>query len=382
MKTLLFAAASVTAACLFGVAGNAFAAGAGGVDARAASLSGAVFVQTNELTGNSIVSYARSADGVLTPAGRFATGGKGGAALGAVSDRLASQGSLVYDAAHRLLLAVNAGSNSLSVFRVDGTQLTLRQVIWSGGDFPASVAVHGDLVYVLNAGGVGRLSGYRVSNGALTPIADGIRSLGLANTNPPFFLTSPGQVGFSPDGQHLIVTTKASGSHIDVFAVSTEGRLSSQPVVNNSATPVPFAFTFTPQGRLAVGEAGASSLTTYILHPNGTLTDPLAQTDGQAALCWIVKAGDYYYVANTGSSTLSSFRISANGQPGLLNPVAATTETGSIDVAVSPDNRFLYAEAGAAGTLDEFQINPDGSLTKIGVIDAGLPPGLEGIATT
>jgi 6-phosphogluconolactonase (cycloisomerase 2 family) len=375
MKTALLAAAGAIAAALFGVTQNALG------DSRA-SVVGAVFVQTNESTGNTIAAYARAANGVLTPAGRFATGGKGGAAVGAVSDRLASQGSLVFDGAHRLLLAVNAGSNSLSVFSVDGAHLTLRQVISSGGDFPASIAVHGNLVYVLNAGGVGRLSGYQIANGTLTPIADGTRSLGLANSSPPFFLTSPGQVGFSPDGQQLIVTTKASGSQIDVYGVGVSGRLSPFPVVNASATPVPFAFTFDPHGRLAVGEAGASSLTTYTLHSNGTLTGPQSQPDTQAALCWIAKAGDYYYVANTGSSTLSSYRISPTGQPSLLNAVAATTETGSIDLAPSPDGHFLYAEAGAAGTLDEFQIDGDGSLTRLATIDDGLPPGLEGIATS
>ena len=339
-------------------------------------------MQTNELNGNTIAAYARAANGLLTPAGRFATGGKGGAAVGAVSDRLASQGSLVYDGAHRLLFAVNAGSNSVSVFGVDGAHLTLRQVITSRGDFPASIAVHENLVYVLNAGGVGRLSGYQISNGVLVPIEGGTRSLGLANTSPPFFLTSPGQVGFSPDGQQLLVTTKASGSLIDVYRVDVSGRLSASPVANASATPVPFAFTFDPQGRLAVGEAGASSLTTYILQSDGTLTDPQSQTDTQAALCWIAKAGDYYYVANTGSSTLSSYRISPTGQPILLSPVAATTETGSIDLMASPDGHFLYAEAGAAGALDEFQINADGSLTRLASIDEGLPPGLEGIATS
>jgi len=169
---------------------------------------------------------------------------------------------------------------------------------------------------------------------------------------------------------------------VHFYGVGVSGRLSPFPVVNASAIPVPFAFTFDPHGRLAVGEAGASSLTTYTLHSNGTLTGPQSQPDTQAALCWIAKAGDYYYVANTGSSTLSSYRISPTGQPSLLNAVAATTETGSIDLAPSPDGHFLYAEAGAAGTLDEFQIDGDGSLTRLATIDDGLPPGLEGIATS
>jgi DNA-binding beta-propeller fold protein YncE len=380
MRSVLLAAACVAAVSVFGVSQASAADSATGKQQVVAT--GAVFVQTNELGGNTIVVYARAANGVLTPAGRFATGGKGGAAVGAVSDKLASQGSLVYDAVHRLLFAVNAGSNSLSVFGVEGVHLTLRQVISSGGDFPASIAVHANLVYVLNAGGVGRLSGYQIAGGTLTPIADGTRSLGLANTSPPFFLTSPGQVGFSPDGRQLIVTTKASGSHIDVYGVDVAGRLSTVPVVNASATPVPFAFTFDPRGRLAVGEAGASSLTTYTLQSNGTLTGAQSQPDGQAALCWIAKAGDYYYVANTGSSTLSSYRISPTGQPSLLSAVAATTETGSIDLTPSPDGHFLYAEAGAAGTLDEFQISSDGTLTKLAVIDEGLPAGLEGIAAS
>src|SRR5438552_11001097 len=70
-----------------------------------------VFVQTNEPTGNQIVVYDTGRDGGLTPAWMYATGGNGGAALpGTESDHLGSQGSLVYDPGHKVLLAVNAGS--------------------------------------------------------------------------------------------------------------------------------------------------------------------------------------------------------------------------------------------------------------------------------
>ena len=69
---------------------------------------------------------------------------------------------MVYDEAHRLLFAVNAGSDSVSVFRVRGDRLGLADVDPSGGDFPASIAVFDDLVYVLNAGNNGRLQGFRV----------------------------------------------------------------------------------------------------------------------------------------------------------------------------------------------------------------------------
>jgi 6-phosphogluconolactonase (cycloisomerase 2 family) len=149
--------------------------------------------------------------------------------------------------------------------------------------------------------------------------------------------------------------------------------------VNPGATPVPFAFTFSPFGKLVAGEAGASSVTTYTLRPNGTLTGAQSATDGQTALCWIQRVGPYYFVSNTGSNTLSSFRLGSSGQPVLLNAVAAATGAGPIDLAAS--DRFLYAETGIAGTVEEYAVRHDGSLLAIGTV-TGLPSGIEGIAAT
>jgi 6-phosphogluconolactonase (cycloisomerase 2 family) len=338
-----------------------------------------VFVQTNETSGNRIVVFDRGSNGSLTQAGSYATGGNGGvAAPGTESDRLASQGSLVYDARHSLLIAVNAGSDTVTTFKVRGDRLSHGRTVSSGGQFPASVAVSGRLVYVLNSGGEGIVQGFWITGHKLRPIAGSARSLGLANGNPPNFLTSPGQVGFSPFGNKLIVTTKASGSNIDVFRVRRDGTLSTAPVMNASATPVPFAFTFTPRGRLASGEAAMSSLTTYRLNGDGTLTDPRSQSDGQMALCWITRARGVYYVSNTASDNVSSFRIGADGQPMLLNAVAAGTNAGPIDSTAS--GRYLYVQTGTAGTIDEFRVNGDGSLTPIGSV-TGLPAGQEGIAS-
>ena len=339
-----------------------------------------VFVQTNEVNGNRVVVYDRNASGTLSPAGTFATAGNGGvAAPGDESDRLASQGSLVYDAGHRLLFAVNAGSDTVSTFRVRGHRLKLKDVDPSGGGFPASIAVHRNLVYVLNSGGTGIVKGFRIRGNHLRPIGGSARSLGLANSDPPNFLTSPGQVGFTPDGRKLIVTTKASGSHIVVFRVSGDGRLSTTPVVNNSATPVPFAFTFTPTGRVASGEAGTSNLTTYLLNADGTLADPRTLTDGQMALCWIVRAGGFYYVSNTASNTVSGFTVGADGQPSLIGAtgVVANTGAGPIDMTVS--GRYLYVQTGAAGTVEGYRINGNGTLTSIGAVPSVV--GQEGIAS-
>lgn len=339
-----------------------------------------VFVQTNQPTGNAIAVYRRGNDGRLTRAGTYTTGGVGGTALpGAESDRLASQGSLVLSRRHRTLIAVNAGSDTVSAFRIRGDRLELESVTASGGRFPSSVGVHGDLVYVLNAGGSGIVQGFRLGAHGLTPIPGSARSLGLANTAPPNFLTSPGQVGFTPNGGRLLVTTKASTSSIDVFDVHPDGRLSAAPVVNPSATPVPFAFTFDPAGRLVSGEAGASSVTTYVIQPGGTLADPRSQTDGQGALCWIQRVRGLYFVSNTASNDVSSFRIDGSGQPTLVAAVAATTNPGPIDLTSS--GNFLYVETGSNGTVDEFSVSDDGTLVPIGSVD-DLPPGIEGIAAT
>jgi 6-phosphogluconolactonase (cycloisomerase 2 family) len=341
-----------------------------------------VFVQTNELDGNHIVVFNRGRQGRLSRADTYATGGNGGAATpGTESDLIASQGSLVFDREHSLLIAVNAGSDTVSTFKVQGDRLRLTGVVPSGGGFPASIAVHDDLVYVLNSGGPGIVQGFEIRGHRLRELSGSARSLGLANADPPDFLTSPGQVGFTPDGEKLIVTTKASGSHIDVFDVRPNGRLSQTPVMNPSATPVPFAFTFHRTGRLVVGEAAMSSVTTYRVNPDRTLSDPRTQTNGQTALCWIVRARGFFYVTNTGSNNVSGFRIGADGQPVLIggSQVLATTSMGPIDMAVS--GRFLYVQTGAAGTIDQFRVNRDGTLTSLGSV-TGLPVGQEGIAAT
>ena len=197
---------TVTAAALLsgsGWAAQASQAGTAQADTARASQAGtthAVFVQTNDPSGNSIVAFRRNADGTLTPAATYATGGKGGRTSGSASDPLASQGSLVLDTAAGLLLSVNAGSDSVSVFGVKGDKLHLRQVVSSGGPFPVSIAVHGGLAYVLDAGLTGDVRGYRIADGELEPIPGSTRSLGLSNSNPPFFLASPAQVGFTPSG--------------------------------------------------------------------------------------------------------------------------------------------------------------------------------------
>ena len=227
--TRLALIATVAAAVISAFAAPALAAPTGHanqVDGAKVGADHAVFVQTDDPAGNAVVAYHRADDGTLALAGTYPTGGNGGVLVGSVVDHLASQGSLTYDAIHRLLFAVNAGSNTVSVFNVHGDQLHLRQVVASGGQFPVSIAVHRNLVYVLNA----RSRGFRarVRDLRRQPLLDSElhppARLDAAAT--PEFTHTPGQVAFSPNGSQLLVTTKGNGSAVDVFHVGFLGELS------------------------------------------------------------------------------------------------------------------------------------------------------------
>jgi DNA-binding beta-propeller fold protein YncE len=336
-----------------------------------------VFVQTDDPAGNQVVAYHRATDGSLTLAATYDTGGKGGVLDGSVVDHLASQGSLTYDAEHGLLFAVNAGSNTLSVFSVRGDRLTRPQVLSSNGPFPVSVAVHDDLVYVLNAERGGSVHGYRIFHDRLSPISGSRRKLGLDATATPQFTNTPGQVAFSPDGSQLIVTTKANGSDVDVFGVGVSGRLSANPVVNSEAGVVPFAVTFDAARNLVVSEAGTNALATFKLHHDGTITQLDAVGTGQSATCWIAAVNGQFYASNAGSATVSRFEEARHGALTLVD--ATSTDGGSVDAAASADGQSLYVQTGAGGIVDEFHVNADGSLTPIGSVTVANAIGGEGI---
>ena len=188
-----------------------------------------VFVQSDNLSGNTVTVYDRASDGTLTEGATVATGGKGGALTGAMVDHLASQGGLGYDADRGLLYAVNAGSDSLTTFLVNGDHLVRHQVLGTRGTFPASVTTRGDVVYVLNARDGGSIQGYRAVGRNLVAVPAWHRDLGLDPNATPEFTHTPGQVAFTPDGSRLLVTTKGNTSAIEVFDVSPSGAVVGRP---------------------------------------------------------------------------------------------------------------------------------------------------------
>ncbi len=362
----------------FFAAASLFALGAATLltaPAQAEDGAGAVFVMTNAASNNQIAAYTRNQDGSLQAAASYSTGGNGS---GGTIDPLHSQGSLRLSADHRLLFAVNAGSGTVSSFAVDGSELTLADTQPSGGSAPSALAQSGDLLYVLNSGGSGNVSGFHVSaHGHLRPIANSTRDL----SDTAAGATS---LAFSPNRQFLVVTERAT-NNIDVFRVLDDGSLSTIQV-NPSADAVPFAAVFAPNGALIVG-AASNFVSSYQLHHDRTLSPITASlpTLGKAT-CWdvVTPSGRFVFTANAGTANLSGFAIARDGS---LAPLGATivgaNPAGSVnlDTAISADGKFLYTLNTGTGSIGAFSVDHDGFLTAL-TTTGGLPVafGLNGIA--
>ncbi|MGI9111216.1 MAG: lactonase family protein [Gaiellaceae bacterium] len=375
---------ALTAAALLAVAFLALvvvgAAGADkgkGKDDRIDLRRGAVYAMTNDAAGNRVLAYARARDGSLSLQGAYATGGEGTSRI-----RLSSQGPVVLTENGRQLLVVNVGSSEISVFDVRRNGLELRTVVPSGGSTPNSITVRGKLVYVLNNGGtgLGNITGFRLSrDSSLVQIAGSTRPLSAAGSDPA-------QVSFTPDGDSLVVTEKAT-NRILTWGVSDDD-LPFAREVHDSHGVTPFGFDFTRDGTFVVtnaeeGIVGAATASSYTLE-GGFRTISGSVPDFRSEVCWTVISKDqrYAYVANFGDGTISSYTIGRDGSITLLESVAASTTPGQLsirDADRSRDGRYLYAIDITSRMVHGWAIEDDGSLTSIGAFP-GLPGTVAGLA--
>ena len=324
---------------------------------------GHVYQPTNAAAGNAVAVFDRYADGSLEPAGSVATGGLGTGAS------LASQGAIVRDGS--LLFVVNAGDDTISALSVDGGDIVVTDRIASGGDRPVSLTVRNGVGYVLNhdsdtvsgftydkSGDLGRLPG---SDRALTP-------------NPAGGLTDAAQVQLSPNGRTLVVTERGSNA-IDTFTV--RAGYAGDATAHPAAGAVPYGFDFDKRGTLVVSEAASGSASSYDVAPGfRNLTQALGDT--QAAACWLVVSGDYAWVVNAASASISSYRIADDGTLTLVDAVAASTGAGPTDAAVAPGGSSLHVRM-RDGSVSSFTIGAGGSLTAAGSAFAATAYGVAGL---
>jgi 6-phosphogluconolactonase len=347
--------------------------------AQNAKGTGAVFVMTNAADKNEIISYARDASGNLAGGERFETGGRGSG--GSIAP-LGSQGALTLSQDRTLLFAVNAGSGTVSVFRVRNSRLFLIDRISAAGSEPVAVAQQGSLVYVLDAGGQGSVTGYRLRyDGTLTQIKDSTAFL-----TPFAGASGPGSLSISPNGRFLLVTERVANT-VDAFPINADGTLGTE-VTTPSSAPEAFAGMFTPSGFAVVAQATftSGSVTSYSLGANGSYTvisDSIPA--GGNATCWIIATpdGKYLFTSNTASANISEFSINAAGA---LTPIglvgAFSPGSFNLDLAISSDGKFLYTIEAGAGAVGAFSIAANGQVTPLGNVVEGLPQsaGFQGIA--
>ena len=346
---------------------------------------GAVYAMTNDATGNSVVAFNRGANGTLTPAGSFPTGGRGSGTFENSANGLilSEQSPNNLNGRSHYLYATNAGSDSISVFRVDPRTdgLVLIEQEPSSGDHPISVTVHHNLLYVLNGGttnctgGTPTISGFRVSaEGQLTPIPGSTRPVSGGSNS------GCAQISFDPSGNVLVVTQRQADM-IDTYLVGADG-LTTGPIANETTGVGPFGFTFTQRGQLLTTENfGAAPLqggaASYEVTNEGVLV-PLGPTtrNGRSDTCWIVNtdSGKYAYTTNFQTGDISSFRVEPDGTLILLDPAAAVIGVGASDEAFSLNSRYLYARNALQGTISVFRAEEDGSLVRLQDVLA-VPPG-------
>jgi 6-phosphogluconolactonase (cycloisomerase 2 family) len=364
---------------------------------------GAVFTETNSLA-NAVLAFNRGADGKLTPAGQYPTGGSGQQPTNppAGFPVLDSAGpvELSSDGDNRsCLFAVNAGSSTVSSFRVGPKGLELADVANSGGQRPVSVTSTPrgpgkQVMYVLNSDvGAASIQGYYVSSDCTLAAIPGSNR----PTSSPQSL--PASIRFDRHGRALAVSERfapvypAGSGDIDIFPVDAKG-VAQAPVVTPSPEPTPYGLDWNRHDVLSVTNEHfqglilptvfSSTVSTYALNPDYTLT-PIDTKPSPGAACWNLFTNDnrFLYTSNpvgtfpaggTGG-TEDAFRVAPDGT---MTPLASYNTTyQAIDNALSHDSQFLYVLSDQiappfppVSAIDEYAIDPSsGLLTPIGTVN-------------
>ena len=337
--------------------------------AQAPAAVGAAFSMTNAAAGNEIVAFDRDAQGLLTQANSFPTNGMG------TGQALASQSSIVMSKNGKHLLAVNAGSDEITLFGVSGSTLQVQDKVASGGSMPVSLALHDDTLYVLHAGSPNNITGFTVTQqDTLVPIPNSTRPLSASDTGP-------GHVAFSPSGQLLVVTEKSTDT-LDWFTVDLATDIAVTAEAKPSSNRTPFAVAFrganhffaaeANMGQLDQGAVSGYAIRKSALWPKASI--PTTET----STCWAAATPDkkFLYVTNTMSNSVTGFRSGPQATLQLLDPTGVTATTGAepADVATTRSSKLLYVLNGGDGTISGFSIDgTSGALTSLGPAVSGLP---------
>jgi len=265
-----------------------------------------------------------------------------------------SQAAVALSEDGRLLFAVNAGDNTVTVFRVTGRGLKKVDRVGSGGTEPISVTSDAALVYVLNSHS-GNIAGFKITrHDRLRLIAGSSQSL---STPGPGAIAA--QIGFSPNGRVLTVSERCylggcanqPKGVLDTFVVGRDGKAG--PATQNASNDYgPFGFAYLNSRTLLVSNTGninhppnppdptdptlfTGTTSSYSLDRFGTVTPaggPVAS--GGRGACWIVITGNrrYAFVTNSlstfppgdGKGGVARYAVASDGTMTLLGQTNVT----------------------------------------------------------
>ncbi|KAF2177236.1 hypothetical protein K469DRAFT_742660 [Zopfia rhizophila CBS 207.26] len=324
----------------------------------------AIYLQTNERHGNSIVAAPIQYDGTLGAGVVHTTLGKGWNHVDANTlkpappDALLSQSSVAV--VGNLLFAVNAMSNSAVMYRINArnaTDLFRLGTSSINGSFPNTVAasLKHKLVCVATTGHSNGVSCANFDHRHGISEFDALRPLGLTQSTPP---TGPpntvSQAAFTEDENLFIVTVKAGPPNqkpgfVSVFQVNGDKLSREETRSSPNGTAILFGFDQIPNTNkyLVTDPSIGAAILDLNTKDCKVSTMKAINIPGQMATCWsaISPATGSAFVADGGvnrlveinvrdGSIISIFDLSANGDPGLLDIRAA----GEYLYALSPGN--------------------------------------------
>lgn len=355
-----------------------------------ATASDNVFVMGNANGPNVVTMLKQNRNGSVKVKGVYSTGGQGvGIGTTVPFDPLGSQHSLNLSQSGRWLFNVNAGSDTISVFRVKENSLELVDVVDSHGRYPTSIAEYHGLVYVLNAIGDASISGYsQDEDGKLTFISNLNLKAGTPDDRgQPFLLESVSQISFTPDGEWLVMTKKGGETTpgtVSRFRVSDDGRLGA-PLTDIGAGLAQFGFVFDLHSNLIVSEALSGTISQYRFESELGSIVSYARTPARFSLCWLDINNKYLYGSNPFDDSISGYRVGSDGSltPLTSNSVVAQLQPNQVptDVKLSNDGRYFYVISSATGTLLAYRVNKaTGALTKVSETNLHEPyTGMQGV---
>jgi WD40 repeat protein len=403
---------------------------------------GHLYMQTNELK-NMIVHYSRSADGTITEVERIPTGGSGSGVFKPISGQASAPnafegaGSVVLTPDRRFLFTTNGGDNSVSSFRVDEDgRLTLLDVKPTGNAVEGRSGTAKSLAYapssctlfVLHSFGPDHVRLMSVhAEGKLTarPERYTVNTHDKPNRVSTMVVVSPDEkflfVGSTfdeppttnPDGSPIIWVRRPGGSlrsiasnapdpdGLVVFPLREDGTLGIAKFHDSGgASPFYIAFLRGRPDTFILGEAVGDGCVMGTIDADGKISiGPLVKIDTSAGLpselCWLAVSPDdkTVYATNFGYSNISSFRINESGLEiakdpacpkvlgdGTFRALNGTVSSGPSDIWITPDGAHLYQIYGNASKLVAYATHPDGSLSEITSvrIPYNSPQGLAG----